>query len=108
MQVFFSVRLIRQELTGSLAETRDPDPLFSCELMDGRDNFLQTAREKHWEFSSLRRAQFSTISMAYQLNTEGQQEAYTCNGCDQRNAVFHCTTCEVGSRGLFSCGFCGG
>jgi len=42
--------------------------------MDGRDAFLTLARDKHFEFSSLRRAQFSTLSMLYELHNQGQDK----------------------------------
>jgi len=65
--------------------------------MDGRDAFLTLARDKHFEFSSLRRAQFSTLSMLYELHNQGQDKfVYTCNNC--KTAVetrFHCTVCDV-------------
>ena len=49
---------------------QDPDPLMSCDLMDGRDAFLTTAREKHLEFSSLRRCKFSSMVLLYELHTQ--------------------------------------
>lgn len=65
--------------------------------MDGRDAFLTLARDKHYEFSSLRRAQFSTLCMLYELHNQGQDKfVYTCNNC--KTAVetrFHCTVCDV-------------
>lgn len=65
--------------------------------MDGRDAFLTMARDKHFEFSSLRRAQFSTLCMLYELHNQGQDKfVYTCNSC--KNAVetrYHCTVCDV-------------
>lgn len=76
---------------------QDPDPLLTCDLMDGRDAFLTLARDKHYEFSSLRRAQFSTLSMLYELHNQGQDKfVYTCNNC--KTAVetrYHCTVCDV-------------
>ena len=65
--------------------------------MDGRDAFLTLARDKHFEFSSLRRAQFSTLCMLYELHNQGQDKfVYTCNNC--KSAVetrYHCTVCDV-------------
>jgi len=50
--------------------------------MDGRDAFLTLARDKHYEFSSLRRAKFSTLAMMYELHNQGQDKfVYTCNNC---------------------------
>lgn len=69
----------------------------SCDLMDGRDAFLTLARDKHYEFSSLRRAQFSTLSMLYELHNQGQDKfVYTCNNCKNHvETRYHCTVCDV-------------
>lgn len=117
-EVFFVIRLHSAQSAASLAVCRstlielnlpnkihfsqpiqDPDPLLTCDLMDGRDAFLTLARDKHYEFSSLRRAQFSTLSMLYELHNQGQDKfVYTCNNC--KTAVetrYHCTVCDVSS-----------
>jgi len=44
----------------------------ACDLMDGRDAFLTLAREKHLEFSSLRRTKYSSMVLLYELHTQGQ------------------------------------
>lgn len=71
--------------------------------MDGRDAFLTLARDKHYEFSSLRRAQFSTLCMLYELHNQGQDKfVYTCNNC--KTAVetrYHCTVCDVSSTYIY-------
>lgn len=118
-EVFFVIRLHSAQSAASLAVSvqpqkfislvlynnysiltqpiQDPDPLLTCDLMDGRDAFLTLARDKHYEFSSLRRAQFSTLSMLYELHNQGQDKfVYTCNNC--KTAVetrYHCTVCDV-------------
>ena len=38
--------------------------------MDGRDAFLTMAREKQYEFSSLRRCKYSTLVLVYELHTQ--------------------------------------
>uniref|UniRef100_A0A1A9W3Z8 histone acetyltransferase n=1 Tax=Glossina brevipalpis TaxID=37001 RepID=A0A1A9W3Z8_9MUSC len=95
-EVFFVIRLHSAQSAASLAPIQDPDPLLACDLMDGRDAFLTLARDKHYEFSSLRRAQFSTLCMLYELHNQGQDKfVYTCNNC--KTAVetrFHCTVCD--------------
>ena len=65
--------------------------------MDGRDAFLTLARDKHYEFSSLRRAQFSTMCMLYELHNQGQDKfVYTCNNCNNHvETRYHCTICDV-------------
>lgn len=69
----------------------------NCDLMDGRDAFLTLARDKHYEFSSLRRAQFSTLSMLYELHNQGNDKfVYTCNHCKNHvETRYHCTICDV-------------
>lgn len=64
--------------------------------MDGRDTFLTRARDEHWEFSSLRRAKYSTMCFCQALHTQDKSQglSYTCNKC-QKAAHWHCNTCEV-------------
>ena len=78
-------------------ETSDPDGLMSCDIMDGRDAFLTLAREKHYEFSSLRRAVFSTMAMLVELHNQGQDRfVYTCNICRRPvETRYHCNECDV-------------
>ena len=80
-----------------LPETVDPDPAMSCDLMDGRDAFLTLARDKHWEFSSLRRATYSTMCMLFDLHNQGQDRfVYSCNLCKRHvETRYHCSECEV-------------
>lgn len=65
--------------------------------MDGRDAFLTMARDKHFEFSSLRRAQFSTLCMLYELHNQGTDKfVYTCNNCKNHvETRYHCSICDV-------------
>jgi E1A/CREB-binding protein len=96
------VRLNR--LTHYMAPTRDPDPIMQCDLMDGRDAFLSMARDKHWEFSTLRRAKYSTMAMLYELHTQGSNGGfvYTCNVCKTPvETRWHCSTCDVRAFFLF-------
>lgn len=96
-QVFFVVLLQPPSMCNDLPATTDPDSLITCELMDGRDAFLNLAREKHWEFSSLRRAKYSSITMLYELHNQGGDRfVYTCNGCSSDIEIrYHCKECEV-------------
>ncbi|VDM34683.1 unnamed protein product [Hydatigera taeniaeformis] len=95
-EIFFVIRLHKHGATASLPPIVDPDALISSELMDSRDSFLQMAREKHLEFSSLRRAKYSTLVMLYELHNEGRQSfLYTCNVCkDQIETRWHCNECD--------------
>ena len=81
----------------NLPQIQDPDPLISNDLMDGRDAFLAIAREKHYEFSSLRRAQFSTMALLYELHNQGKDNfVYTCNTCKAHvETRWHCSVCDV-------------
>ena len=95
-EVFFTIRLHSAQSAASLSPIQDPDPLMPCELMDGRDAFLTMAREKHLEFSSLRRVKYSTMALLYELHTQGQDKfVYTCNTCVKSvETRYHCTVCE--------------
>lgn len=97
-QVFFVIRLNGRKTP----ETQDPDPMMSCDLMDGRDAFLTLARDKHYEFSSLRRAKFSTMAMLVELHNQGQDRfVYTCNLCKRHiETRYHCVECEVSEHYL--------
>lgn len=100
-----------------LQSIQDPDPFINCDLMDGRDAFLTMARERHYEFSSLRRAKYSTMAMVYELHNQGSDKyvffssfllrpyvtifellyrfVYTCNNCKSHvETRYHCTQCE--------------
>ena len=70
-EVFFVIRLHSTQSAASLPPINDPDTSLNCDLMDGRDAFLTLAREKHFEFSSLRRAKFSTMALLYELHNSG-------------------------------------
>ncbi|XP_028303327.1 CREB-binding protein isoform X3 [Gouania willdenowi] len=95
-EVFFVIHLHPAPMVNTLPPIADPDPLLSCDLMDGRDAFLTLARDKHWEFSSLRRCKWSTLCMLVELHNQGQDRfVYTCNECKHHvETRWHCTVCE--------------
>lgn len=95
--MFFVIRLHSVQAAASLPPIADPDPFISCDMMDGRDAFLTLAREKHYEFSSLRRTKFSTMALLYELHNQGQDRfVYTCNNCKTHvETRYHCTICDV-------------
>ena len=97
LQVFFVIRLHPTQIAANLSQIQDPDPFISNDLMDGRDAFLAIAREKHYEFSSLRRAQFSTMALLYELHNQGKDNfVYTCNTCKAHvETRWHCSVCDV-------------
>ncbi|XP_018651827.1 putative creb-binding protein 2 [Schistosoma mansoni] len=92
---FFVIRLHPQNSVAALPPIKDPDPLINSELMECRGAFLEKAREKHLEFSSLRRAKYSTLVMLYELHNENRQPLmYTCNVCSaQLETPWHCKQC---------------
>ena len=98
-QVFFVVFFQPPHVlcTSPLPPTTDPDQLINCDLMDGRDAFLTLARERHWEFSSLRRAKFSSMTMLCELHNQGSDRfVYTCNNCRLHvETRYHCKECDV-------------
>ena len=102
--VFFTVLLNPPTPVSSpLPGTSDPDNLIQCDVMDGRDAFLTMARERHWEFSSLRRAKYSTMAMLFEVHTQGGDKfVYNCNNC--RMAVetrYHCKECDVSDSAAY-------
>ncbi|CAF1393107.1 unnamed protein product [Rotaria sp. Silwood1] len=91
---FFVVRL-RNPMSNPATLT-DTDPLIQCDLIESRDAFLNFAREKHCEFSSLRRAKYSTMVSLIELHSSTADKiSYTCNSCRQLWDIrYHCTVCE--------------
>ncbi|XP_073721148.1 histone lysine acetyltransferase CREBBP-like isoform X2 [Misgurnus anguillicaudatus] len=95
-EVFFVIHFHAGPVVNTLPPIMDPDPLLNCDLMDGRDAFLTLARDKHWEFSSLRRCKWSSMCMLVELHNQGQDRfVYTCNECKHHvETRWHCTVCE--------------
>lgn len=96
--VFFVIRMIKSESVPTLPKIEDPDRDMHCELMDGRDPFLTKARDEHWEFSSLRRTKYSTMSLLHKLHNPESKfgaEEYTCNECQGAMTTrYHCKECK--------------
>ncbi|VDL11740.1 unnamed protein product [Hymenolepis diminuta] len=79
---FLTINLYNPNQIPNLQPIKDPDPLFSSELMECRDSFLSRARERHLEFSTLRRAKFSTLTFLYEIHQENKDTIiYVCTGC---------------------------
>ncbi|XP_065220138.1 histone lysine acetyltransferase CREBBP-like isoform X2 [Planococcus citri] len=94
---FFVIRLHSAETAANLPPIADPDQLIACDLMDGGDAFLTMAREKGYEFSSLRRAKFSTMALVYELlyTRIPIDYFYICNKCKKVVEMrFHCVRCK--------------
>lgn len=72
------------------------EAIFTCDLMRGREPFLQLARLKNWEFSTLRRAKFSSLAMVKHLGQFFKLEPI-CNECfsfDQSKCYYSCNDCN--------------
>lgn len=70
----------------------DPDPLRSCFILDNRGNFLSYAYENSLEFSSLRRAKYTTSFLLSNILSSGW--AFVCKMCNQVSEnEFQCTDC---------------
>ncbi|UJR27186.1 hypothetical protein I4U23_008482 [Adineta vaga] len=93
-EAFFVIRL--RNPIATYPAVNDTDVLIQCDLMDTRDAFLNFARDKHYEFSSLRRAKFSTMALLYELHTSTTDKfTYNCNACRHQCEIrYHCTVCD--------------
>ena len=78
-------RLLTRD-SSSRKKIEEPDPDVHYELMEGRDSFLHMSREKYWEFSSLRRAKYSTMCMVHELHTatNSLMDSKSNNGVDSK------------------------
>ena len=62
-----------------------------------RDEFLNFARERHHEFSSLRRAKYSSMALLYELHNQNNEKfIFKCNKCSSpiETTRYHCTVCD--------------
>ena len=101
LQMFFIVHLYSCGTTAaSLPPTRDPDPQFGGELADGRVALLVFCRERRLEFSTLRRASFTSMVLCHELHVEQANGVgriiRCCRRCRAKTLLaYSCTTCEV-------------
>ncbi|KAG4072966.1 hypothetical protein HA402_006646 [Bradysia odoriphaga] len=79
-----------------LQPIRDRDSLMDSFIMNGHSAFFDFTRDNNYEFSSLRRAQFSTMCILYELHNEDpKSEHYYCNICEFRvDTWYSCKVCE--------------
>lgn len=69
--------------------------------MEQQDTFLVFAREQRLEFSSMRRAQFSTLVLLYKLHNITSLE-FSCNNCSKPiQARYQCPICPVSIQQLY-------
>jgi len=101
LQMFFIVHLYScGTVPASLPPVRDPDPQFGGELADGRVALLVFCRERRLEFSTLRRATFTSMVMCHELHVEQANSVgrliRCCRRCPAKTLLaYTCTTCEV-------------
>lgn len=78
------------------SQRRKEEATFTCDLMKGREPFLQLARQKNYEFSTLRRAKFSSLAMVKHLGQIFKLDPI-CNECysfDSSKRHYACSNCE--------------
>lgn len=76
-------------------QRRKEEAIFTCDLMRGREPFLQLARLKNYEFSTLRRAKFSSLAMVKHLGQYFKLDPI-CNEClsfDSSKRHYACSHC---------------
>lgn len=77
------------------SQRRKEETNFTCDLMKGREPFLQLARLKNYEFSTLRRAKFSSLAMVKHLGQYFKLDPI-CNECfsfDSSKRHYACSHC---------------
>ncbi|ODN00683.1 CREB-binding protein [Orchesella cincta] len=90
-----------------MRETEDGDCLLYADLMDGRDGLLSVAMERHYEFSSYRRAMFSTMLLLFELSHSEDQNVFMCSSCNLHfTKGFRCMECESESASVDMCPTC--
>ena len=95
-EVFFVIRLLEMKQVAQMGPIVDRDPVISCDLMNGRHAFLDFARDKYYQFSSFRRAKYSSMALLWELHTQNTKNVtYTCDKCRQSvESRYHCTVCQ--------------
>ena len=93
-QQFLVIKLHSDQEAFDLPAIKDPDPLIPCKLMEDRENFLNLARDNNFEFSSLRRAKFSSTALLFELHNWQKER---CNYCNQvlGKTFLKCEFCSV-------------
>lgn len=78
------------------SQRRREEITFQCDLMQGREPLLQLARVNKYEFSTLRRAKFSSLAMVKHLGKSFKLDPI-CNECfsfDSSKRHYACQHCE--------------
>merc|ERR1712166_1454279 len=65
---------------------KDEDPVISIDLTDTRQNFLGQCQHQHWQFNSLRHAQYSTMMILQHIHNKPSYCLESCarGGVDER------------------------
>ena len=79
-EVFFVIHLIDEaKMLATKKRVNDPDKEMKCELMEGREGFLNLSKENHLQFNTLRHAKYSTMMLLYYLrHGPGSEAEFTC------------------------------
>lgn len=78
------------------SQRRREEVTFTCNMMKGREPFLTLARLENYEFSTLRRAKFSSLAMVKHLGQSFKLDPI-CNECysfDSSKRHYACQHCE--------------
>lgn len=78
------------------SQRRKEEVYFACDLMKGREPFLQLARQMNYEFSTVRRAKFSSLAMVKHLGASLGLSPI-CKACysfDSSKRHYYCSLCE--------------
>lgn len=78
------------------SQRRMEETTFTCDLMRGREPFLQLARRRNYEFSTLRRAKFSSLAMVKHLERYFNLEPIfnECYTLESNKRHYDCSNCE--------------
>jgi E1A/CREB-binding protein len=84
-------------MEGTTVDVIDTDPLKCCNILNDRSELLQYAFNHSLEFSSIRRAKFSTLSiLAILFDAES---TYICKMCNQlSDFAYQCQECKERTR----------
>lgn len=111
-QMYLAIQFYSPKEAESLPPIADVDAISPNSLVNNRSSFLLFAREHHYEFSTLRRAKFSTQAMLYELDRLNSV-GIVCESCGvsvgNTNGLLFCSECDVRLRkfmNLCSSSFC--
>lgn len=102
-QMYLAIQFYSPKDAESLPPIADVDAISPNSLVNNRSSFLLFAREHHYEFSTLRRAKFSTQAMLYELDRLNSV-GIVCESCGvsvgNTNGLLFCSECDVRLRKL--------